>query len=61
MDRKALEEYLLMEQRIQTKKERIRKLKSMKARLEHSVVRGSNQEFPYEPRKIGRASCRERV
>ena len=52
MDRKALEEYLLMEQRIQTKKERIRKLKSETAQLEHGVVRGSSQEFPYEPRSF---------
>lgn len=52
MDKKILEDYALMEQRIRTKKERIRKLKSMKAQLEHSVVRGSNQEFPYEPRSF---------
>lgn len=49
MDRKTLEEYPLMEQRIQTKKERIRKLKNMAARAEHGVVRGSNPDFPYQP------------
>lgn len=49
MDRKTLEEYPLMEQRIQTKKERIRKLKNMAAQAEHGVVRGSNPDFPYQP------------
>lgn len=49
MDRKTLEEYPLMEQRIQTKKERIRKLKAMAPQAEHGVVRGSNPDFPYQP------------
>lgn len=52
MDRKTLEEYQLMEQRIRTKRKRIEKLKSRTAQLEHGVVRGSNQEFPYEPRSF---------
>lgn len=49
MERKELEEYLLLEQRIQTKKSRIEKLKNMAARCEYGAVRGSNPEFPYQP------------
>lgn len=49
MDRKALEEYLLMEQRIQTKKKRIEELKSRAPLWQHGVTRGSNPEFPYQP------------
>lgn len=49
MDRKTLEEYQLMEQRIQTKKDRIQRLKDMAAQVEHGVVRGSNSDFPYQP------------
>ncbi len=52
MDRKTLEEYQLMEQRIRTKRVRIEKLKAMAVQLEHGFVRGSNQEFPYEPRSF---------
>ncbi len=48
MDRKTLEEYQLMEQRIQTKKDRIQRLKNMAAQVEHGVVRGSNHDFPYQ-------------
>ncbi len=49
MDRKTLEEYPLMEQRIQTKRERIRKLKGMVTQVEQDIVRGSNPDFPYQP------------
>lgn len=49
MDRKTLEEYPLMEQRIQTKRERIRKLKGMVTQVEQDIVRGSNLDFPYQP------------
>ena len=49
LDRKTLEEYPLMEQRIQTKWERIRKLKGMVTQVEQDIVRGSNPDFPYQP------------
>ena len=49
MEKKDLEEYLLLEQRIQTKKNRIENLKRMAARYEYGAARGSNPDFPYQP------------
>lgn len=49
MDKKTLEDYRLLEQRIRTKRARIEKLKNMAARWEYAAVRGSNPEFPYQP------------
>ena len=49
VEKKDLEEYLMLEQRIQTKKNRIEKLKKMAVQREYGAVRGSNPEFPYQP------------
>lgn len=52
IDKKTLEDYRLLEQQIKVLERQIAEKEHQAAAYEHTVVRGSNPEFPYQPKSF---------
>ena len=52
MDKRTLEDYRLLEQQIKVLERQIAEKEHQAAAYEHTVVRGSNPEFPYQPKSF---------
>lgn len=49
LDKKRLEDYRLLEQKVKTLERQIAEMEHQAAQYEHATVKGSNPEFPYQP------------
>lgn len=49
MEKKILEDYWLLEQKIASLERRLAELRQQSAQYEHGIARGSNPDFPYQP------------
>jgi len=52
MDRQRLEQYGSLKMEVQILEQKIKKIYATPARIEHAFVKGSNSEFPYEPKSF---------
>jgi len=52
MNRKQLEQYGSLKKEVYILEQRLKRLHSTPTRIEHAFVKGSNPDFPYEPKSF---------